>query len=204
MTKRERNTNRKFSVDPRTHQRSSASAQGFTLLEILVVTTVILLLSTVLILYSNTSRQQIAAFVEEVKISQLILRAKSLAITTYNQPVQVPCGYGFYIEYGNPGKYGIAKYDADDCSKVENTPPIWNYRDKSGVGIGSEFTLNPNLLFEGGSNLGDVVFFPPDPITKIFGKDGLPHFGTAKIRLKTLDGSLTKEIKVNPSGQVSF
>lgn len=200
------------SVDRCFNQCQSASA-GFTLVEALVVTGVVMLLSTVLIVYNNRSRQQISLFVEQVKISQLISRAKSLAIATYGQAGEIPCGYGFYVDYNNE-KYGIFKYDSGKDSTGAPLPcgnigpptgtdpsPLGSGTSK-GVHVGEEFKLNPNLEFVSAPStpqLTYVFFVPPVPRTILStGRD------KESIYLTTRDRTQQGWVTVNSVGQIDF
>ena len=56
---------------------------GFTLIEVLIVIAISAMLAGIAIGYSGVGRNQTALSVEETKISQFILQARTLAIATY-------------------------------------------------------------------------------------------------------------------------
>jgi type II secretory pathway pseudopilin PulG len=210
MIKLRKNMNSQISVNQRTHQRLSASRRsGFTLVEIIVVTSIVMLLSTVLIVYSNSSRQQIAAFVEAVKISQLILRSKSLAVSTYSQQ-GVACAYGLRVYY-DTNRYELVTYDIagiTDCRRDDTDVTFIN--DHLEPLSGASYNINPDLVFDReGGNLNDgdsldyVLFFPPNPDTVLV-SGGFIVPDERSIFIKTRDKKLTKRVTVNQAGQVSF
>lgn len=63
---------------------------GFTLLEILIVISITIMISGIAISYNGSTQQQIGLYVEVQKLAELILRAKSLAVSTYRDPGNVP------------------------------------------------------------------------------------------------------------------
>lgn len=172
---------------------------GFTLVEIIVVLLVTVLLSAVLVVYSSTSRQQIALMTETAKITQLMIKAKSLALATYNLP-EVPCGYGVHIDY-NTRTYGIFSYKVSSCRNIRGLDParIATTTDS--------FTLNSNLEFDSGpAQVYDVLFIPPDPQTHIWISPPTllnPTTTAATIYLKTQNGSATSSVTINSYGQIS-
>jgi len=182
--------------------------RAFTLIEIVVVVAVYVIVMSSFIAYNSASRAQIALSVEQAKISQLILRAKSLTIASYSSPSSLRCGFGFSINY--PARsYSLNRYDVldnADCDAIyygeagfENTIvvplPLETYY------------LDPNLGFPGwgaSDQFDEVLFIAPEP--KTFLKVGGSLFrGTANIYLETRAAPIRSvTVSINSLGQVSF
>jgi prepilin-type N-terminal cleavage/methylation domain-containing protein len=173
--------------------------KGFTLVELLVVIVVVTILSAVMISYNSASRAQLAVMVEEARIAQLLLRAKSLAVATYNQP-SVPCGFGLHIDYA-ARRYSLATYDIPTCA---NLPSAALASIASDVEV---FTLNTDLLFDRETDpttAHDIVFVPPQPSVLLSNPSGLILSGTGFVHLRGRVGSATGDVSVNSAGQVTF
>ncbi len=203
------------------------SVRGFTISEMIVVIGVSVVLTSIVFVFGNPARQQVALSVEQARLSQIILRAKSLAVATFNQP-PVPCGYGVAVDYTN-NKYSIFSYEKyngrkRDCTAIGDTlvtmnakacgPTAYNEADPP-YGPDSStypptcyteletYTLPRGITFEsGGTDVMEYVLFrPPDPTTVLFPMPlENPLFKT--VTIKTSTGS--RLVKVNSAGQLSF
>ena len=182
-------------------RRTKSSRSGFTLIELLVVTAITAMLSSLMITYNSTSRQQIALTVESAKITQVILKAKSLSLSTFNQP-EVPCGYGLHLDY-SARTYSLISYAAP-FSGCGNLPSI----DPSLMGTVETFSLSSNLDFvEGNNKAYDLLFVPPEPRTLLWVDPpglGAATSGISHIYLRTKNGSISSTISINNAGQVTF
>lgn len=194
---------------------------GFTLVELLVVVGIVAMISSLAITYSSASRNQIVLSREEASIGSLILKAKSLTITTKRQNLNVPCGYGLYIDYSQ-SKYFIFSYSllssGVTCSDVIkagfNPNGSSNPFDNPPSPIGDNYlaTLPPNVKFAAKApKLYMVFFLAPNPDTFIATEDSSGNEGifqdsaTASVYLQTIDGGAQKEISVSaPTGDVNF
>lgn len=194
--------------------------RGFTLVEILVVVAVTALISAFVITYSSIGRRQSALYGEEAKIAGYIFRAKSLAITTKRQDLNVPCGYGAHFDY-EKNAYSLFSYSlinspgsdsraTSTCSEAigANFPADFllqppNYADVPN----STSTIAAGVTFLPGPQRLDFVFFlAPDPQT-LLARDGgnLLDVGSGNIYLGTTDGKATKTINLTaPLGQVDL
>src|SRR5438105_773284 len=65
--------------------KKGGSRSGFTLIELLVSMMITMLLSGFIITYTSGGRAQTTLYVEQAKLGQLVSRAKSLSISTYNK-----------------------------------------------------------------------------------------------------------------------
>jgi prepilin-type N-terminal cleavage/methylation domain-containing protein len=167
--------------------------QGFTLLEIIVVVSISMLLSTLVIVYSGSSRQQVALSVEAAKIAQVISRAKALTLSTYSSG-GVDCGYGVKIDYASR-QYQIESWTSPGCNALlgPTTSSTGNFPLAAGVTFGT----GPNRLEE-------IMFVPPDPVTAVVIGGAILQNATGKIYLQTMDGSATREVTVSTAGQITF
>lgn len=186
---------------------------AFTLVEILVVLAITALLSGIIITYTGTGRAQVALYVEEAKLSQVILRAKSLTISTYNNsnPALIPCGYGVHIDY-SAGTYSLFAYPRPTPAPAPCPASITSINPSDPdqyQQVGDAFPLAKELKFETTPFLDyiDTIFFrPPDPKTFLWinGVDAPPiltGFGT--VYLSTNNNSLQSTIEVTLAGQVN-
>lgn len=183
----------------------SQDRMGFTIIELLVVIGVVILLLGCLILYSGVSRNQVALYIEEAKIAQIILRSKTLSISTFGDP-NVPCGYG--VEVSQAAKtYSLFSYDVPDCGAISNI----EVNDPNKYKTVQSFKLSQGVVFQscpagGGERLDYVLFIPPDPKTLVW-VDGSPTptaTDSGKIYLATVDCSANIVVTVSTAGQVSF
>jgi prepilin-type N-terminal cleavage/methylation domain-containing protein len=182
------------------------SRKGFTLIEVLIVAAISAMLAALAVGYSGVERDQMALSVEEAKISQFILQARSLALATYSNSAGSACGYGVsfdtvndtysifaYVPGGsscNIGKSNIT-WDSVSNSEEKYTDETWQIHPQSGI------TLS-------GDDIPAVIlFYPPDPDTLIFDGSGAP-MSQASIDLVTSDGQASHAISINSAGQVNF
>ncbi len=185
------------------------SRSAFTLIEILVVVAVAAALSALAITYTGIGRNEVALTIEESKIAQFILQAKSLSIATYGTAGTGICGYGFLID-PQAQTYSIFAY------APSGAPPCPDAAQVTGLSAGSEQSSTPGTwqvpvaqgvkIVPGAGALDAVLFYPPDP-TVLFSTDGV-SFASAptglSINLATVDGKNTATLTVNPEGQVTF
>ncbi len=177
---------------------------GFTLIELLVVLVVTTTLSAFLIVYNHTSRQQIALYVEEAKLVQVISRAKSLSLSTYRESSSEICGYGVHIDYGN-NRYTLFSYTKPAnvaCEQIASINP-------GAEQPLSAFSLSKELVFMavppgGGNKIDDVIFVPPDPTTLMNSGGAFLPSGFGNIVLGTEDGSAKTVVTVSSAGQITF
>ena len=169
------------------------------------------MLAAIAISYSGVQRNQTALSIEEAKVSQFILQARSLAIATYSNTAGSACGYG--VSFDVLGTYSIFAYvpGGAKCPALSDityaAPPLgivsdgnerrytdetWQVHPQNGVSFS---TSSPDAL-------SAVLFYPPDPDTLLFDSSGdlVPQ---ASINLVGVDGS-AKTISINSAGQVSF
>lgn len=190
---------------------SRSSRPGFTLVEVMVVMAVTAMLSALILVYNASTRETLRLFTEKARVAQLILRAKSLALSTYSEN-DTPCGYGVRFQH-EEARYALVAYRLASCT------------DRSRVDVDEEafetvqlssFDLPATLEFvTDGSSPTDtadrveeasyVMFIPPDPLVMVAREDGtLIENGLGKIELRVKGRPTNAIVTVNASGQVTF
>ncbi len=179
--------------------------RGFTLIEILVVLGVTTMLTGIVLTYGSQGRSQTTIYVEQAKLAQVILRAKSLSVATYNKP-DIPCGYGVNLDYDS-NSYELFSYAPNNCFDIKSTGIVKDVLNK--YEIIEKYTVAPGAkMYKNVDNpsatLATVFFLPPNPETYIwvdeFGFTGNP----ALVRMGAVDGSLYMPIQVTVGGQVGY
>lgn len=170
------------------------SIGGYTLLEILVVLAVTAILTSFIFSYSTTAREQVILSIERAKILQQILRAKSLSISTFNNP-DVPCAWGVHLDYGAQ-TYALASYSTSTCGGIADVSSI--------TAISQNFPLDPAVIYAAGANrVEDILFIPPDPTVLLF-VNGNTTTSQGFVYISAANGSATSAISVSDLGQISY
>jgi prepilin-type N-terminal cleavage/methylation domain-containing protein len=177
---------------------------GFTLIELLVVLTLTVLLASFAVIYSRQSGTQIALYIEAQKMAELVFKAKSLALTAYQNPsLGHICGFGFAIDYSNR-EYYLFSYGvppATGCGAIVDVD--------SGLISplpGQRYVLSSNLTLQNSSDpLYYVLFIPPNPTTIISNNTSGGHsdVGLGRITLQAPNG-VEMTIDINTGGQINF
>ena len=194
--------NRKLSAPIRVnHPCPSASKKGFTLIELLVTMGVTAVLASFMIVYGSASRQQVALSVEDAKLAQIISRARSLSVSTFNDPTP-PCGYGVHLDYVNQA-YALVKYEVSPNCRAVYASQLIQIRSEVSM-ENYNVTNEVKMISSGASPLTDVFFVPPDPkvVSNVGGSISVQAGGT--VTLQTQDGKGTRTITINPAGQITF
>ena len=183
--------------------RHHMSADGFSLIELLVVMGVTVILSTIMIAYNSTSRQQIAYSVERVKLAQVINRAKARTMNAF-EPLIDTCGYGVRFTYTSPQKYELVRYDAISTS----TPCTFSNFQVKADGVVESYLLPTGLSIgavAGNSNLiGQLAFVPPDPKTYLVDGSGNTLLPSGYVNLSAAGGSVSGTITVSTAGLITY
>ncbi len=161
--------------------------KGFTVIEMLVVIAILGIISATLITSMRVGERQIMLFREQARVISALSRAKSLSIATFGESGNVPCGFGVHFE---PTSFLIFKDLASDCGSADRV-----YSGPSE--IFESFTLDSKVTFNA-LTLSDIVFIPPNPFIRI-----TPNQDQATITIQTIDGSASKNVKINSAGQIS-
>lgn len=168
------------------------------------------MLMSIAVTYSGTERDQIALSVEETKVSQFILQARSLALATYNNSASThTCGYGMIFNSLN-NTYSIFAY----TPPVTSTCPSENnltWSSVSNVNNQSSYTAatwqvvpgsNIKLTTSAGSP-AIILFYPPNPDTIMFNSSGV-QIPSLSLTLIGAGGETAPQIMIDQAGQVNF
>jgi len=151
----------------------TSSRQGFTLIEILIVLAISASMTGMVIVYSAASRDTVSLSVKTTEVAQSILRAKSLAVSTYSVTGQQRvCAYGVAFD-PSANTFSMVSYvppSGTSCSEANSVtgdeiisygPSTW------------QMPIGPGVrLTTGGASL--VLFYPPDPTTLLSGSSCVP------------------------------
>ncbi len=167
--------------------------KSFTLIELIVVTSIIILLSAIVFPNYRGIERQFALQRSAHKLAQDIRRAGEMAMSTKEFQGKVPAGYGIYLKQGerdyllyadtNPSQ-GNEKYDGGD-GKIETINL------EKGVYIQN---ISPSSL--------SINFKPPIPTIKIKTKGEDSTTAVITLSLES-DSTKTKIIKVNSAGLIN-
>ena len=177
---------------------NKSARAGFTLIEVLVVLGVMAIVSGSIISYNSSSRQQVALATETSKLSQIILRAKSLSISTYGAGASV-CGYGIEFDYAS-NYYYLSSYELSPSCDSPNAVSVRNrleaFRVTNGVNLS-------NIV--SGNQIADIIYLPPDPVVYTTGlSDNSVVNQGGSVKLITTNGVASKVISISSLGQVTF
>ncbi|MEK7608824.1 MAG: prepilin-type N-terminal cleavage/methylation domain-containing protein [Patescibacteria group bacterium] len=175
----------------------SLRRKGFTLIETLIVIAITALLSSFVLTYTSTSREQVALYIEQSKLSQTVLRAKSLTLSTYNQPT-IPCGYGVSID-APTNTYTLFSYGTAPCGSIASIDPSLVFVVKTNA-LSSQIRIANRP-----ESVQYILFSPPDPKTTIWREGG--GTSTSSDGMIVIEGRSGKQaigVGVNFAGQVSF
>lgn len=170
---------------------------GYTLVEIIIVIGITALMVGVVISYNSGGRRQVELSVERAKVSQVMYRARSLAVAMYRE-ASPPCGYGVYFDYAaTPQQYYLYAYDDTTCSFASlagkrKEPPLGTYK----LGSGVRFATHAD-------SLQDVIFFPPDPRVELWIGDNTSTTANGVLYVETTDGVASGTLKITPTGQIT-
>jgi prepilin-type N-terminal cleavage/methylation domain-containing protein len=177
---------------------------GFTLVEVMVVLAVTAMLCAVILIYNASTRETLRLFTEKARVAQLILRSKSLALSTYTGTGDAPCGYGVRIDRAARA-YAIVAYRPPDCrirSAVDTQASSFDVAEQS------SFTLTPSLEFRNignGQDLAYVIFIAPDPVVLVADENGaLITNGLGKVRMGIRGKESDAIVSVNAAGQITY
>lgn len=171
--------------------------KSFTLIELLIVTTIIGILSVITFPYYRSTSQKLALQRSANRLAQDIRRAQEMAMSARELPGGgIPDGYGIYIKaqtgYGIIYLYAdtsapAARYDSGD-QIIETI-----YKEEDDIYVEKEILVEDILLEDvlgTYNNRGEVSinFKPPDPVINLKDETGKDWLMRATIKL-CLEGS---------------
>jgi prepilin-type N-terminal cleavage/methylation domain-containing protein len=206
--------------------RSAArDRRAFTLIELLIVVAISAIFSTIAILYSSVGRNAVTLSVEESKVSQFILQAKQLALSTYTVGnATSSCAFGVAFDLSaTPQTYSIFSYDpgTPTCPPDNVITSISSGQEKEYTGGTWQVPVSQGVVLKSESHsdgLVTVLFYPPEPSVFLLREGDVsgdltqqqtfsvtPNDpGTANVYLETVDGKNDAILTVDSEGQISF
>lgn len=167
--------------------------KGFTLVELLVVTSIIILLSAIILPNYRGIERQFALQRSAHKLAQDIRRAGEMAMSTKEFQGKVPAGYGIYLKQG----------ERDYLLYADTNPPKGNEKYDGGDGKIETINLEKGVYIKNISPSSlSINFKPPIPTVKI--KTGAGQDSASAVITLSLesDSTKTKIIKVNSAGLI--
>ena len=171
------------------------NSNGFTIIELMVVTAIIVIISAIVIFNVGSQRQNSALLRSAQKLSLDLRRAQSFALSSKNyKTTGVPCGWGLHFNGIGSTNYVIFADLASltNCSDRDFIRANNSSEDFETTNLESGISINSLS-----GNLSDVVFTPPDPIVNF-----TPGQTSAIIILINNDGA-TRTININKTGFIS-
>ena len=179
------------------------SDNGFTLVEVLVVTAIIATLSVALFFnFGTTARNRTARSQVASVIVSDIRRAQSMALAGTRFSGNIFCGYGIhYVDHISYILYAGANEGLPQCQSANH-----NYQAGIDLVVQTQKLINQNMEFR--SSFSDIFFESPDPKTYINNSASLTDPQTAiSIQLlnqQNCSGQSCAKIEVYTSGQVNL
>src|SRR3989338_11121160 len=130
-------------------ERAKNQKKGFTLIEMVVVLGITIMLMGAMSVYKGIGTDQIKLFTEGAKVMQIILQAKSFAISSWLVKGQTVCGYGF--RKTSATNFAVVRYavESDSCPNM----------DDSAMGSFSSFNFKDPPEIISSSNLSQGLSF---------------------------------------------
>jgi len=191
------------------------SRSGYTIIELLVVVAIMAITAGTLVSFNRLGQDQVTMYVEASKIVDVILRAKSLAISAYREPGRATCAHGIFIDTAtNPGTFSLNRYLKKEatggsspvpCASIGSSTSKISYYDPRVVESSSS-TLSRGIVFDAvETNISNIIFRPPDPEIFFFNPNGDISLGrTGTIVIKNSNSGDKIRIVVGQGGQITY
>lgn len=186
------------------------SRRGVSLIEIMVVVALTAMLSTFVILYGSQGRAQVNLSTEAVKLSQMLLRAKSQALLTAYASSSPACGYGVRVSYDSP-TYFLFRYKPDGTGLCE-TPASLDALQEQRIEIMETVKLERGIAFSRDLSTGsrdmfpvdDILFIPPNPSTLLWSNGVRMRDASLLGVYRLIQGTYARTVTVTRGGQISL
>lgn len=173
--------------------------KGFTLVELLAVSSLILLLTGTVLVLGRQGSRELALVRSAERLAFDLERAKALALQTRSFAGAIPCGYGIffsqrsgentsYILYADT-REGAITCASGDIKRQDSSEDVEVIPLERRIEIVSLFPSENEWLY--------VVFAPPRPQLKMH-----PASTRAQIQLRVLGGVSQKTVVVEESGEI--
>ncbi len=166
--------------------------KGFTIVELVVVTSIIALMSTLVMANYRVGGKTLALQRSAYKLTQDLRGAQEMAMSAQEVSGSVPYGFGIYFDQTSPEYYKLfADLDGDKAWDGEGEN-IEIFQLEKEVQISG---LSPTSAFS-------IVFTPPDPIVWI---NGVSSGAESRINLSLKDGSgEQRTVFINTAGLITI
>ena len=162
-------------------------SKGFTLIELIVVTSIIVLLTALILPNYRAGDRQLSLQRSAAKLAQDLKRAQEMALSSQKFNNEVPAGYGIYLNKNQPFQY-ILFADLDNGKDYDAGEAVEILQLEKQIQISSLSPLSPLT----------IVFTPPDPQIYISGGNE----ARVILCIKT-DLTKTKSVIVNKAGLIA-
>lgn len=180
--------------------------KGFTLIEMVVVTSVIIIISTAGLAIFSEQRNRVDLVLSAQKVANDLRKARNLVMISskYNMGsgLEIPCGYGIHFDATGDGKTYILfagnNSDTGNCGTTDKSynpaPALENDIEVESINLPS------NVIISNSANF-DVFFEPPYPATTIAPADPL----VITLRVKGRDcPDYCKNVIITSSGKIEY
>ena len=184
-------------------QHTRSPAAGFSLIELMIVSTIIALLATFMVVNFRSNRLNFnkvtAGIIADIRVAQV------KAISSAEFKGVIPCGYGIKIgdaSGDDEALYSIFVGIPDRNDRCQGNPKY--DRNKDEILFSRDVLTTAGLIFD--KRFKDIFFEPPDPKVYIDGNDGIDE--SEAIVLRPLEGErcnqsgACKSICVYGSGRI--
>jgi len=176
----------------------SKSQDGFSLIELMVVSTIIGILSVTVIFNFRGSGNRTALIQARQQFMSDLRRAQSMATSSTRVGGQVRCGFGvYYVDSSLYGIYTGPESQTTDCSAENKNYEVGRDSVYQGISL-----VSGNIEFL--SSFPDIFFEPPDPKTYIDNMTG-PSVDPIVIVLRIIGGRCPDDcssVVVSPVGLI--
>ncbi|OGM93209.1 hypothetical protein A2333_00150 [Candidatus Wolfebacteria bacterium RIFOXYB2_FULL_49_7] len=180
-------------------ERAKKNANGFTLIETLVVMSLVLILISIAAMYNRTAGRQVLVSREHARVLTAFVRARSagLTIPKTDPSVERICAYGVHVD---PAARTIILF------KDLGEPLPGSCVSANHVYDGDSETLERNVLDAAvaltAASMRDIVFIPPSGDV-IITNEGGAVVQSATITVSGVESGLSRGVKINSFGQIT-
>lgn len=181
--------------------------RGFTLIELMVTIGIFVFMTALVLGRYNTFGADTVFTSMAYDVAFTLRQAQAYGLGVKNSSdsgvANFSIGYGVHFDTTDAGKFTLFK-DSNANKVYDNTEGLTSYNLKHGVTIDSMCVGTSDC---GGAPVNqyiDISFLRPDPKANICADNvGNCNFTYAKIRLKSADGSMLRDVIVTRMGQIS-
>ena len=179
--------------------------KGFTLIEMIVVTSVIVVISTAGLAIFSEQRNRVDLVLSAQKVANDLRKARNLAMISSKYDMgsgaEVPCGYGIHFGASDDNAYILFAGNNSDTGNCGSTDKSYNPAPALENDIEVESINLPSNVIISNSNDFDIFFEPPYSATTITPDDPLVII----LRVKGRDcPDYCKNVIITSSGKIEY